>query len=126
MRRTVTVMLGDFSADSLQAGRGGDQTSLPRTLMQAIRYYLAERDSGRPTWPCPDFRREGPEPASDGPVEVEVSLDDTAWKAFREEAERQAVSVNRLAEHAALYFAADWDSGLLSRRILDELAGEET
>jgi hypothetical protein len=124
----VILVLGDFSAEALKAGRhaDGDADGLPRSLMLAILYYLAERDSRRPAWPYPDLRREDPEPVGDGPIELEVSLDDAAWKAFRKEAERQGVSVDRLAEHAALYFAADLDSGRLSRRILDELAGEET
>jgi hypothetical protein len=123
----VILVLGDFSAEALKSRHAdGEEDGLPRSLMLAIRYYLAERDSRRPAWAYPDLRREDPESVGDGRIELEVSLEVAAWKAFREEAERQGVSVDRLAEHAALYFAADLDSGRLSRRILDELAGEET
>jgi hypothetical protein len=124
----VILALGEFGAEALRSRRhaDGDGDGLPRSLMLAILYYLAERDSRRPAWSYPDLRREDPEPVGDGPIELEVSLDDAAWKAFGEEAERQGVSVDSLAEHAALYLAADMDSGRLSRRILDELAGEET
>jgi hypothetical protein len=125
LQRTVRVVIGAFGADSLRTAREREETHLPRSLMQAIRYYLIERDSERVAWPYPELRRGDPEPSGDGAVGVEVSLDDAVWKAFGEEAERQAVSVDRLAEHAALFFAADRDSGRLSRRILDRLAGEE-
>jgi hypothetical protein len=122
----VILVLGEFSAEALRSRRHADGDGLPRSLTLAILYYLAERDSRRPAWSYPaHLRREDPEPVGDGPIELEVSLDDAAWKAFGEEAERQGVSVERLAEHAALYLAADMDSGRLSRRILDELAGEE-
>ncbi len=48
-------------------------------------------------------------------------MDSELWREFEEEAERQGVSVEQLAEHAAFYFAAELDAGRVTQRILDDL-----
>lgn len=48
-------------------------------------------------------------------------MDAKLWADFEREAKRQGVPVERLAEHAALYFAADRDAGRVTQRILEDM-----
>ena len=47
-------------------------------------------------------------------------MDDATWQRFKAEAEAQDVPVERLLEHAALYFVADLNSGRVTARILED------
>jgi hypothetical protein len=118
LRRTVTVALGDFSLEFLGGTHKHDPDTLAGSLMQAVRYYLADKDSGRAEWSYPSFQRDGQVGER---VEVEIHSDDAVWEAFSAEAERQGVSTDQLLQHAVLYFAADLDAGRLTQRILDDL-----
>jgi len=92
------------------------------TLETALRFYLRDRDAGRPAWPFPVFLK-GSEVQED--VELEPPVDDELWNAFEAEARRQDVSAQQLAEHSAFYFAAELDAGRITQRILDELDATE-
>lgn len=118
VRRTVTVAVGDFGLESLGGALTRNSADLSRSFVQAVRYYLADQGSGRAGWPYPDFRREE---ELNQTVEVRVEIDDPVWEAFSEEAERQRVSTDQLAQHAVLYFAADRDAGRLAQRIVEDL-----
>ncbi len=122
MERTVAVVIDDFTLGLLEDASAGGRTSQGVLLMRAIRYYLAERDSGRPGWPCSglDQEQEAGEATS-----IELDVDRAAWAAFSLEAERQRVSTDRLLQHGALYYLADRDSGRLTEKILDNLEEEE-
>lgn len=86
----------------------------------AISFYLRDRDRGSPAWAYPGFLRDT-EPRADSSV-VEVEVEDSVWALFEAEAERQGVGVSRLAEHAALYFAAAMDAGRVTQRFLEDQA----
>jgi hypothetical protein len=113
--------LGDLSLESLGGAKRRDGGSLERLLVQAIRYYLADRDSGRAGWPYPDFVLDGD---SGEEKTVRIVVDGAVWGEFSQEAARQGISTDQLLRHAALYFAADLDSGRLTQRILEGLEGE--
>jgi hypothetical protein len=116
--RQVTVELSRLAFDGLQSG--GDAPP-PVQLESALRCYLGDRDAGRPAWPYPGFLR-----GSEVPREQSVELGDAdLWRELEEEAERQGVSVEQLAEHAAFYFAAELDAGRVTQRILDDLDSGE-
>lgn len=123
MRRTVTVAVGDFGLGALGGSFKRDSSSLARSLMQAIRYYLADQDSGRVGWTYPSFRLDD-RPHST--VEVQIEIDEPVWAAFSREADRQGVSADQLLQHAVLYFAADRDSGRLAQRITEDLGSRKT
>lgn len=116
MKRPVTVNIGEFSVEALT---GGHDEHLPDRLVQALRLYLGDRGSDRPGWVYPTAL-----PEQDGEVELELTVDDDLWRAFEQEAERQDVSVSKLAGHAALYYAAEVDAGRITERILERLNGE--
>jgi hypothetical protein len=117
VQRTVNVALGGFSLDSLGGGAARRPATIAASLMQAIRYYLTDRDSARLGWRCPGFGDGG----RANVVEMELSVDDAVWSSLSQEASRQGVSTDRLLQHAALYFAAERDSGRLTQRIVEDL-----
>src|SRR5262249_38961610 len=112
---TVTVAVGELCREALGGGGRGDPAGPSPGLSQAIRYYLADRGEGRSAWPYPKFLRgvEAADPAEG--FEVSIEIDEAAWRDFSVEAERQGVSTRRLLQHAALYMAADRDSGRLTQ-----------
>lgn len=118
-KRQVAVVLSHLALEGLT---GGGEVPAAAGLDGALRCYLGDRDSERPAWPYPDFLR-GSE--TEGKAEIELELDAGLWREFEQEAERQGVSVEQLAEHAAFYFAAELDAGRATQRILDDLESGE-
>lgn len=118
-KRQVAVVLSRLALEGLT---GGGEVPAAAALDGALRCYLGDRDSERPAWPYPDFLR-GSE--TEGEAEVELEIDAGLWGEFEQEAERQGVSVEQLAEHAAFYFAAELDAGRATQRILDDLESGE-
>jgi hypothetical protein len=118
-KRQVAVVLSRLAFEGLTVG--GD-VPVAAALDGALRCYLGDRDSERPAWPYPDFLR-GSE--TEGDAAIELELDAGLWREFEQEAERQGVSVEQLAEHAAFYFAAELDAGRATQRILDDLDSGE-
>jgi hypothetical protein len=112
MSATLTLQLGGFAGtvfdDHLQRTH-----SRPELLVRnAARYYLADRDAGRPSWSIRHFVVD-PSDAR----QLTVELDDETWDALAAEAGRQGVPPERLAEHSLLYFLADLDRGRVAARL---------
>jgi hypothetical protein len=121
MPRTVEMKVGDFAL-GLIGEPSADGADLSRSLVQAVRYYLTDRDSGRVGWAYPSFLDEdgaGPE------RRLTLTVEDAIWQEFTLEAARQGVSPDQLLQHAVLYFLADRDTGRLTQRILEDLGREE-
>jgi hypothetical protein len=117
-KQSVTVRLSRLAFEAL-AGEGHEGSArAPARTESAIRIYLGDRDSGQPAWPYPGFLRAS-ETQED--VSLELAVDPDLWLQFEAEAERQGVSVQQLLEHAAFYFAAEFDAGRITQRILDDL-----
>jgi hypothetical protein len=118
------VTLGNFGLESLGGSYRRHTETLERSLLQAMRYYLSDRSSGRAGWPYPGFRRDGHH--DEQGIDLQIDVDGAVWDDFSKEAERQGVSTDHLLQHAALYFAADRDSGRLAQRILSDLGSGES
>jgi hypothetical protein len=118
-KRRVAVVISRLAFEGLT---GGGDVPAAVALDGALRCYLGDRESERPAWPYPDFLR-GSE--TEGDASIELDLDAELWHEFEQEADRQGVSVEQLAEHAAFYFAAELDAGRLTQRILDDLESGE-
>ncbi len=118
-KRRVTVVLSRLAFEGLTSGT---EAPAPAAMASALRCYLGDRGLERPAWPYPDFLR-GSETGKDAPLELEPDAE--LWLEFEKEAERQGVSVEQLAEHAAIYFAAELDAGRVTQRILDDLESGE-
>ena len=118
MRRTVSMAIGEFGLESLGGSSIRDPENLARSLIQAVRYYLADRDFRRAGWPYPSFRLDG---EGESKIKVEMEIDAATWDALSKEAARQQVSPEQLIRHAVLYFAADRDGGRVAQRLAEGL-----
>ncbi|MEX2106642.1 MAG: hypothetical protein WD810_07060 [Solirubrobacterales bacterium] len=65
------------------------------------------------------------ETEADGQVRLDLDVDGELWRSFEEEATQQEVSIDRLAEHAVLYLAAEIDAGRIVLRMLDQIESVE-
>lgn len=121
-KRPVAIGLSRLAFEALAGGVEEDAERVASRVPLAVRYYLADRDQGRPGWRYPVFLRdrEAKEERT-----LDLRIDDALWRSFKAEAGSQGVSAQQLVEHAVLYFAADVESGLLTQRILDNLEGED-
>lgn len=124
MKHSVTIRLGAFASEAVAAGhangvshRNGRRAS-PDDLLRAIRLYLKDKDRHGPGWAYPGFLQER---ETDPEVELRFDVEDSLWRALELEAESQHVSVTRLLEHVALYYAAELDAGRVTARILEDL-----
>lgn len=115
-RREITVDLSRFAYEALTHGRTDAAASV--RMESALRCYLGDRGTDRPAWRYPGFLR-GSE--TQGDVRIELEIGEDLWTAFTQEGEKQGVTVEQLAEHAAFYFAAELDAGRVTQRILDDL-----
>ena len=116
MRRSMTLELDEFGRSTLEAEARKHALSPEQLVGHAARYYLADRDSGRPAHKVPRFPRN--RPADEGLMAVELDLESGTWQQLDAESKRQGVPVERLLEHAALYLIADLDSGRVAGKLV--------
>lgn len=118
MRRSLKLALDDFGRAAVTAEAQRHAMSPEELIAQGLDYYLADRESGRPGLRVPRFAR------ADEPDQVEMTVDagERTWDEAETEAGRQGVALERLVEHAALYFVADLDSGQVAARIAIDAA----
>ena len=122
MTRHAVLNLDEFGRHALETFVRQRRRSHSDAVRTAALYYLADKDAERPTWPVPRFAGAW-RAANGGTATVRIKLDEETWKAVVHEADRQRVSVERLVEHATLYFLASFDSGRTAGH-LDELLGD--
>jgi hypothetical protein len=119
LQQLLTLSLEEFGASTLVGKAERYSVSTTRLAQQAVRYYLSDRDSGRMALRVPRLSQER---ARQPALELTLDLDADSWNELKQEAERQEVSVERLLEHAIIYFLADLDAGRVERRVLGEEA----
>ncbi len=118
MNRTVNLNFGDFTLYALTGGTGSADDEVRASAIRALRFYLRDGESGRASWPCPAFL---PDVEGHAGLGLEVDVEEDLWSSLEQEADRQGVSANQLAEHAALYFAANWDDGRAAQMLVEGL-----
>jgi hypothetical protein len=116
MRRSMTLELDEFGRSTLEAEARKHALSPEQLVGHAARYYLADRESGRPAHRVPRFPRQRPPDETRLPVELD--LESGTWRELDAESKRQGVPVERLLEHAALYLIADLDSGRVAGKLV--------
>jgi hypothetical protein len=116
LQRLLLLPLEEFGASTLEAEAERLSVTPAALGRHAVRYYLSDRDSGRMAFRVPRLSRAA---AGEPALELELDLDADTWRELEAEAERQEVSLERLLEHAVMYFLADLDAGRVERRMLD-------
>lgn len=119
---TVSVKLGAFATEALARKLRSGGLPAAGDFEGVIQFYLGEKSTQAAGWAYPDFLRE--RRASDE-VELELDVDGPLWGMLEAEARDQEVTVDRLLEHATLYYAAEIDAGRATARILEDLEREE-
>jgi hypothetical protein len=112
----VTLCLDRFGQDALEGyvrGTGGSQAA---ALHTAVRYYLDDRESGRPAWRVPRLARKA---VFTDALEIEIPGDLHAE--LERESRRQEVPAGLLATHAVMYFLGDLDTGRAAARLGDAM-----
>lgn len=119
MKRSRRVTLSRFSFEALARGESPRSDLVQARIVGAIRLYLHEAGRGRPGWSVPTALR-GDERAE---VDLDLAIDEDLLRALEAEAEKQDVTVSRLVSQAAIYYAAELDSGRIAQRVLEDLEG---
>jgi hypothetical protein len=117
VKRWLSLSLDEFGATALGDVAERFSLSSAELARHAARYYLADRDSGRPALRVP---RLASGDAGKRALRLRLDLDAGTWRELEAEATRQDVSVDALVRHAIFYLLADLDSGRAARRILEE------
>jgi hypothetical protein len=102
----MKLRLDQFSCEALTHAAHRTGSDSDAVLDAAVSHYLNERDRGRAAWPVPRFLRAERRESS-----FDINLPGGVREALEAEAERQQVTVERLAEHALLLYVADLDRG---------------
>jgi hypothetical protein len=110
----MTLQIAGFGREALDAYSSRAGSLPPDVVRTATRYYLADRELERPAWRIPRFTRELVRGAGQA---LEVEFDPDTFGTLEDEARRQGVATERLAEHALMYFLADSESGRLVSRL---------
>ncbi len=120
--RSVTLDFDDFGHRALEEQSRRFELSRDDFLRLATLHFLTDLESERAATRVPSFRR-GPE--QEGGLTLALELEISAWRSLEEEAARQRVRLERLLEHAVLYFIADIDAGRVTLRILKSIEEAE-
>lgn len=119
MTRPLKVTLSKFSFEALARGEPLGPSQAQGRIARAMRFYLHEGYRDRPGWSVPAALRR--EVRTD--VELELDVDEDLLRAFEAEADRQDVTLSRLVSQAMIYYAAEFDAGRITQRVLDDLGG---
>ncbi|HEY6639020.1 MAG TPA: hypothetical protein VIZ61_15180 [Solirubrobacterales bacterium] len=111
----VSITFDEFGWSVLEDHARAENLSLDRLLALACGYYESELASGRTASRVPRFGQ----PVSERESRTFLlELDKQTVKRLEEEAERQELGLERLIEHAAIFFLADLDAGRVAERII--------
>ena len=94
-----------FAIGAVRAQARREHRSLSSLMGAAVRRYVTGLEARRPASRFPDFARI--EEADEDAPEYELTVDSRVWESFSDEAERQDVTAEVLATHAALMYVAD-------------------
>jgi len=116
VKRRLTLTFDEFGWEALESEAQREQISVDEFIAGAAEYFEADLPSERMPMTVPAFARS---PGRGGEQEIGLQLGARTWKSFREEAARQGVPLERLLEHAALYYvAAIHSAGLPADRLV--------
>lgn len=111
----LKVTLSGFVIDAIARGEPRDSEQVGRRFAWAIRFYLDEATTGKAGWSVPSVLR-----TERGETAMKLELDDRLLHRLEAEARKQDVSLSRLVSQASIYYAAEFDAGRITQRVLDD------
>jgi hypothetical protein len=118
--RKLTLGFHEFGCERLALEGARDHLSIEELVCTAALYYLSELPSRRIATQVPRWTGSGLAPST-STVRLDLDVNQDAWTALGAEAARQRVPLERLLEHATIYYLADVDSGRLASAIAEEM-----
>jgi hypothetical protein len=114
MQLELSISFSPFGWAGLQERAGADAFDPAQIVEQACAYYVSELDSGRTATRVP---RSEPDDSGRTPRRFQLELEHECAERLNREAQRQAVSLERLVRHATLMYLADLDAGRVAARV---------
>lgn len=115
VKREASIRFDEFGWSQLEDQARAEGVGVDRLLSLACIYYGSELSTGRTATRAPRFGQPATERESRTFV---LELDEQTVKRLEEEAERQDLGIERLIEHAAIFFLAELDAGRVAERII--------
>ena len=115
VRLEISIRLDEFGWSALEDHARGEGIELERLVALACSYYQSELAAGRTATRVPRFGKPAAERESRTLV---LELNARTLKGLEQEAERQGLPLERLVEHAAIFYLADLDAGRVAERII--------
>ncbi len=112
--RRVELRFDHFGWEALDSEAERLQVPLETLVARAAVYFEGEIGENRQAVQLPFAGS----PASGDVRVLELDIRDGAWQRLRREASRQRTEVERLLEHAALFFLADLDAGRVTEKFV--------
>jgi len=100
----MKVTLGTFASKGIVARPGA---KVSKEVLLALREYAEKLSSGRGSIGIPSFCRN--EPQGEATLSLDLIVDEETRLVLEREAERQGITVDRLATHAVLIHLAELD-----------------
>jgi predicted DNA-binding ribbon-helix-helix protein len=106
--RRITLTFDPFGWETLEAAAQAADVSVDELVSRAAAYFESDLGAERVGI---DLPREHRDRLGRTAHSLRLRLDRAAWDALEGEAQRQGVELERLLEHAALYYVTDLDAG---------------
>lgn len=115
VRWEISLTLDAFGWSALEDHARAEGLGLDRLVALACTYYESELAAGRTATRAPRFGK----PVTERETRTMVlELNAESRRRLEQEAERQDLGVERLVEHAAIFYLADLDAGRVAARII--------
>ncbi len=115
MRLEISITWDEFGWSALEDHARAEGLKLDRLIALACSYYESELAAGRTATRVPRFGKPVTERES---RDLVLELHARTLKRLEKEAERQGLGLERLVEHAAIFYLADLDAGRVAQRII--------
>ena len=112
----MTLSFDDFGWERLEAEARREEVEIEEVLARAASYFQSELPTARPGTRVLDL---GPTRGASA-RHLTMRLPRRHLDRLRAEADRQHVELDRLLEHAAIYYCADVDAGRVAERVAKE------
>jgi hypothetical protein len=115
----ISITFDEFGWSVLEGEARADGLELDRLVSLACAYYKSELATERTATLVPRFDQSAAERET---RLLELELDAQSLRLLEQEAEDQELELERLIEHAAIFYLADLDAGRVAERVIG-LAG---
>lgn len=115
----ISITFDEFGWSVLEGEARAEGLELDRLVSLACAYYKSELATERTATRVPRFDQSAAERET---RLLELELDAQSLRLLEQEAEDQELELERLIEHAAIFYLADLDAGRVAERVIG-LAG---